>query len=138
MFQVFVFMSFRCFRLMLQKWIWMLCMLLWLYTHVSNVSSDLVCLLQMFHLYVSKADVVLHMLQYALMAGGQQPAAAACCCCGGTGVVHVRVRDGGGRPGAAAGAPPWFTCGRKGAVPDAGAGCGWAWGARYDACRRRV
>jgi hypothetical protein len=32
----------------------------------------------------------------------------------------VRARDGHGSPSATAGVPPWFTCGRGGAVPDAG------------------
>jgi len=38
-------------------------------------------------------------------------------------VVHVRARAGRGKLGAAARAPPWFTCGRGGAVLDASAQC---------------
>jgi hypothetical protein len=34
-------------------------------------------MLQMFYLYVLKVDRLLHMLQYALVAGGQRHAAAA-------------------------------------------------------------
>jgi hypothetical protein len=63
----------------------------------------------MFHLYVSKVDQVLHML-HALMV-----AVAAWCCCQGATVVHVRARNGRGKPGAAAGGAPWFTCGCGGA-----------------------
>jgi hypothetical protein len=63
---------------------------------------------------------MLHMLQCPLVTGGQWPAAAAWCCCQGVVVVHVRARDGHGSPGATAGVAPWFTCGRGGAVPDAG------------------
>jgi hypothetical protein len=32
-------------------------------------------------------------------------------------VIHVWARDGHGKSGAAAGAPPWFTCERWGMVP---------------------
>jgi hypothetical protein len=53
-FQVFVFMCFRCFRLILQKWIWILYMLLWLYTHVWRAYFKcFICfsfMLQMFYL----------------------------------------------------------------------------------------
>jgi hypothetical protein len=34
-------------------------------------------MLQMFYLFVSKVECVLHMLQCALVAGGQRPAATA-------------------------------------------------------------
>jgi hypothetical protein len=68
-------------------------------------------MLQMFHLFVSKVDRVLHVLQCALVASGQRPAAAAWCCYQGAAVVHMRAQDGRGRHGAAAGAPSWFTCG---------------------------
>jgi hypothetical protein len=102
-------------------------MLLWLYMHVSRAYFKCFicfsCMLQMFHLFVSKVDWMLHVLQCALVASEQRPAAAAWCCTK---------------------APPWFTCGRKmgaagmvllrgrhrgshadagRAVPDAGAQC---------------
>jgi hypothetical protein len=47
----------------------------------------------------------------------QAPGAAA----GAPRVVHVQARDGRDRPGVAAGAQSWFTCGRGCAVPDASA-----------------
>jgi hypothetical protein len=50
-------------------------------------------MLQMFHLFVSKVDRVLHVLQCALVASGQRPAAAAWCCYQGAAVVHLRAQD---------------------------------------------
>jgi hypothetical protein len=45
-------------------------------------------MLQMFYLFVSKVDRVLHVLQCTLVASGQRPAAAAW---QGTAVVHMRA-----------------------------------------------
>ena len=48
---------------LLQKWIWMSHMLLWLYKHVSRTCLNYFSyMLQMFHIYVLKVDQVLHML----------------------------------------------------------------------------
>jgi hypothetical protein len=37
-------------------------------------------MLQIFYMYVSKVDQVLHMLQWTLVVGGQWPVAATWCC----------------------------------------------------------
>jgi hypothetical protein len=83
---------------MLQKWIWILHMLLWLYTHVSSRAcfKCFICfsyMLHMIYLYVSKVDQgVAHV---AIHAGVWQTLAcrSRLVLLPGAAVVHVRARD---------------------------------------------
>jgi hypothetical protein len=102
-------------------------MLLWLYTHVpracSNVSSVSVVYVANVSSLCFKSRSVLHMLQCALVASGTAACRSRLVLLWGRRhgpMVHVQVRDGHDSPGAAAGAPPWFTCGREDVVLDAG------------------
>jgi hypothetical protein len=102
--------------------------------YVSNVSSVLVVCCKYFTFYVLKVDRVQHMLQCALVAAARVSSWFMCGHgMGMAGLVLLLGRRHGSHVGVGArfqmlvrdasmhGAPPWFTCGRGGAVPNVGA-----------------